>query len=109
MNFFISLCSQQKKDSKDSPGPLSEQSPRLQEVVGILEPIPRLLSTPGSSALQKVYDVKFEVPLASEDAGAWVFNAENNSLLGHIAGSEPENEMAWIVPAYQVSADLRAR
>jgi hypothetical protein len=78
------------------------------EVVGVLDHILSFLIIPGTSALQKVYEVEFSVPLALGDAGAWVFDASNGSLLGHIVAGILESGVALIVPAYQVFADLAA-
>lgn len=77
------------------------------EVAGkINTPIPMFLILPGSSELSKVYKVEFDVPLARGVAGAWVFDASNDSLLGHIVAGIPEAGVAMIVPAYEVFADL---
>lgn len=75
-------------------------------VVGQLEPIPFFLAIPGSSALQKVYEVEFNVPLARGDSGSWVFNASNNRLLGYIVAGIPGAGVAVIFPAYKVFDEL---
>jgi hypothetical protein len=76
------------------------------EVVGKIDTIPCFLVIPGSSALQKVYEVEFSVPIALGDSGAWVFDASNGSLLGHIVAGIPGDGVDLVVPAYQVFADL---
>ena len=75
-------------------------------VVGELDPMPTFLLVPGTSSQQKVYEVKFNVPVALKDAGAWVFNASNNRLLGHIVTGIPGAGVAVIFPAYKVFDEL---
>lgn len=75
-------------------------------VVGELDPMPTFLLVPWTSSQQKVYEVKFNVLVALKDAGAWVFNASNNRLLGYIMTGIPGAGVAVIVPAYKVFDEL---
>jgi hypothetical protein len=81
------------------------------EVNGVLNCIPCFREQPGASEPQRIYCVETGDLLAPGDVGAWVFDAcgwddSRDSLLGHIVEWDAEAEVALLVPAYQVFADL---
>jgi hypothetical protein len=76
-------------------------------IFGELDTIPEFLDTPGNTKLQEVYAAHFESALVPGDSGSWVYDAESESLHGHIVAGVPEDGVALIVPAYLVFADLK--
>lgn len=81
------------------------------QVNGVLDSIPCFLEKSGASEPQKVYCVETSDLLAPGDVGAWVFDDykwgdSRGSLFGHIVAWDAGIEVALLVPAYEVFADL---
>ncbi|KAF2999676.1 peptide-N4-(N-acetyl-beta- glucosaminyl)asparagine amidase [Curvularia kusanoi] len=76
-------------------------------VSGQIETIPDFLRLPGARRAREVYAVTFTGDgLKPGDSGAWVHERETGALLGHVVAGIPEDNLAFIVPAYKVFANL---
>lgn len=43
------------------------------------------------------------------DSGAWIVNAQNGDIYGHIVAGDTTSGLAYIIPAYKVFDDIRLR
>jgi hypothetical protein len=74
---------------------------------GTIDANPALIRLPYSEKYQEVYEVKFDRALRKGDCGSWVTDASTGLLHGHIIAGSPDDGIAYIVPYYQVYADMK--
>jgi hypothetical protein len=74
---------------------------------GTVDANPALIRLPYSEKYQEVYEVKFDRALWKGDCGSWVKDALTGLLHGHIIAGSPDDGIAYIVPYYQVYADMK--
>lgn len=76
---------------------------------GIISGTPTYSNRPGSSKFQELWTARFDGKLADGDCGTWVIDAVTGNLFGHIVAGSPDSGVAYIVPAFRVFEDARAR
>jgi hypothetical protein len=67
------------------------------------------LMLPGSNVVQEVWTVRHDTEVVNGDCGAWVIDASNGNLFGHIVGGSPSLKVSYIIPAHFIFDDLKAR
>lgn len=76
---------------------------------GTLSGTPTFMKTQSSNSFQEVWTVRLVGSLKTGDCGSWVVNLETGDLFGHIIAESLETGVAYIIPAYQIFADIKAR
>jgi hypothetical protein len=76
---------------------------------GRLSGTPSFLMLPGSNLVQEVWAVRHNTEVVNGDCGAWVIDASNGNLFGHIVGGSPRLKVSYIVPAHFIFDDLKVR
>jgi len=88
---------------------------------GRLSGTPSFLMLPGRNLVQEVWTVRYGTEICNEteisndreipngDCGAWVVDASNGDLFGHIVGGSPSSGVSYIIPAYLIIKDLEER
>jgi hypothetical protein len=76
---------------------------------GRLSGTPSFLMLPGSNSVQEVWTVRHDTEIFNGDCGAWVVDASNGDLFGHIVGGSPSLEVSYIIPAHLILDDLKER
>jgi hypothetical protein len=64
---------------------------------------------PGSNLVQEVWAVRHDTEVVNGDCGAWVIDASNGNLFGHIVGGSPRLKVSYIIPAHFIFDDLKVR
>ncbi|KAH8777933.1 hypothetical protein F5882DRAFT_463990 [Hyaloscypha sp. PMI_1271] len=73
---------------------------------GRLSGTPSFLMLPGRNLVQEVWTVRYGTEVSNGDCGAWVVDASNGDLFGHIVGGSPGSGVFYIIPAYLIIDDL---
>jgi hypothetical protein len=76
---------------------------------GKLSGTPSFLMLPGSRVIQEVWTVRHGTEVFNGDCGAWVVDALNGDLFGHVVGGSPSLGVSYIVPAHFMFDDLKDR
>lgn len=76
---------------------------------GRLSGTPSFLMLPGSNLIQEVWAVRHDTEVINGDCGAWVVDALNGDLFGHIVGGSPGLKVSYIIPAHFIFEDLKDR
>jgi hypothetical protein len=76
---------------------------------GRLSGTPSYLMLPGSKVVQEVWTVVQSTEVFNGDCGAWILNASNGDLSGHVVGGSPNLKIVYIVPAHLILDDLKER
>jgi hypothetical protein len=78
-------------------------------VEGTISGTPTFMQTPSSNSIQELWTVRLFGSLENGDCGSWVVSRESGDVYGHIVAGSPESGVAYVVPAHQVYADVKAR
>jgi hypothetical protein len=78
-------------------------------VDGTISGTPTFMQTSSSKSIQELWTVRFSRSLEKGDCGSWVMDLTSGDVYGHIIAGSPESGVAYIVPAYQVIADVQER
>jgi hypothetical protein len=78
-------------------------------VDGTMSGTPTFMQTPSSNSIQELWTVRLSRRLEKGDCGSWVMDLISGDVYGHIIAGSPESGVAYIVPAYQVIADVQER
>jgi peptide-N4-(N-acetyl-beta-glucosaminyl)asparagine amidase len=75
-------------------------------ITGTLSGSPSYTRLPGTGAYQEVFTVELNAPIYPGDCGSCVFSSETGRLYGHIIAGSAVTQVAYIVPAGVVFADI---
>ncbi|KAE9362690.1 hypothetical protein N431DRAFT_358279 [Stipitochalara longipes BDJ] len=77
---------------------------------GKMSETPSFLMLPGTTHIQEVWTVRHNRDeVFNGDCGAWVIDASNGNLFGHIVGGSPGLQTSYIIPARSIIDDLKDR